>query len=82
MLSYGFVLVLFFFSCGERCLSIAALCGEIRSSEKVLAEAELRREELEADYARACDPAYLTEKMRELGYIYPGETMYLGLGAD
>lgn len=78
ILPYVLVCVMFFFAFGERWLAIADLCGEIRRHEAELADVQSRKAELEADLDLTKDPAYLTAKMRQLGYIYPGETVYLG----
>lgn len=82
ILSVVFIAVLFLFSCGERWLKIAEVCKEIRFSEEKLAEVKSRETELETEYEQTKDPNYLTVKMRRLGYIYPGETVYSGVGGN
>lgn len=79
ILPYIVVLVMFLFAFGERLWEVAEIKESIREKEMVLAEVEVRRIELAEEKDMATDPAILHVKMRQLGYIYPGETVYLGV---
>lgn len=78
-----FLCLLFFFSFGERWLSIAELSREIRTQEAVLAAVETEQRELEAEREKLRDMDYVTMLAREkLCYIFPGETLCLSAKID
>lgn len=75
---YLVVLVMFLFGGGERLWEVVEIKGAVREKEVALCEVQSRKTELEEEKHLATDPSILQEKMRQLGYIYPGETVYLG----
>lgn len=82
MLLFALAILLFVFSCSERWMKIADVCEKIQLCEEELEAVKSYEEELTAIYEKTQDPDYLTVKMRRLGYIYPGEKVYLGFGND
>lgn len=82
IIPYLLVLALFFSALGDRLLSVGRIFAEIRHGEGILLEINKEKETLESDLALAEDPAFLEASIRRLGYIYPGETVYLNIGAD
>lgn len=78
ILPYIVVLVMFLFAFGERLWEVAEIKESIHEKEIALGEVQSRRAKLEDEKNMATDPAVLHVKMRQLGYIYPGETVYLG----
>ena len=79
ILPYSFVLMMFLFAFGERLWDVAEIRGDIREKEIVLNEVQVRRDRLMEERDISTDPAVLQMEMRRLGYIYPGETVYLGV---
>ena len=77
ILPYLGVLLMFLFAFGEGLWEVAEIKRDIREQELALGEVQARKEELEEERALASDPDALHIKMRRLGYIYPGETVYL-----
>lgn len=71
------VLVISLFAFGERLWDVVEIKMVIREKELALAEVQERKIKLEEEKDMATDPAALHIKMRQLGYIYPGETVYL-----
>lgn len=77
ILPHFIVLLLFLLAFGERLLVAEALFGDMRRSEASLSEVQAEYDRLKEELAAVDDPASLQERMRRLGYIYPGETVYL-----
>ena len=77
ILPHLIILVLFLLAFGERLLVAEALFRDMRRSEVLLSEVQAEYDQLKEEFAAAENPASLQEQMRRLGYIYPGETVYL-----
>lgn len=74
ILLFLIIFSLFFFSFGDKIVTVVRLDRDLRDAENRLIEANVRRLELEEERAQLNNDDYLmTLARRDLGYILPGE---------